>query len=155
MMTGKVTMAVAVVVLVLAMVFGVMVQPQGGALAAPAAGPTPVSVTRPASPEYAVYELFATDVITSDTTAECVDVGPYSVIDAQYEIDQTDVNTVTVTTQWSVTGSQMTDGLDVVASNAADASDLVQLQTFARFLCAKADVTNSNAVTVTLFVLAK
>ena len=47
------------------------------------------------------------------------------------------------------------DGADFVTSNAADAGDMVQVQAFGRYLCAKADVTNANPVTVTLYVLAK
>jgi hypothetical protein len=143
-------------VLLLAVLVGAAVPPHYDvASAAPLAGPTPVSVTRPANAGYAVYELFGNDMLTADTTAGCVDVGAFGVLDAQYQIDQTAVNTVTLTTQWSIDGALLTDGVDVVTSNAADAGDLVQVQPFGRYLCAKADVANTNPVTVTLFVIAK
>lgn len=147
---------VSVGVLVLALLFGIMVG--GGPVgvqAAPQAAPTPVSVTRPAGAGYQVFELFAAAALAADTTADCVDVGAASVLDVQYEIDQGTTNTVTLTTQWSINGSLITDGADIVAANAADASDMVQVQAFGRYLCAKADVANTNPVTVTLYVVAK
>ncbi len=147
--------SVGVGVLVLALVFGVLFQPQAAVQAAPQAAPTPVSVTRPAGDGVQVIEVWDAVAITADTTATCVDIGAASVIDAQYQIDQTDVNTVTLTTQWSINGELITDGADVVASNAADASDMVQVQAFGRYICPKADVSNTNAVTLTLYLVAK
>lgn len=141
--------------LVMALIFGIMLAPQGNVQAAPQAAPTPVSVTRPAGGEVQIFEVWDAVAIAADTTATCVDIGAASVLDAQYQIDQTDVNTVTITTQWSINGELITDGADIVASNAADASEMVQVQAFGRYLCAKADVANTNPVTVTLYVAAK
>lgn len=147
--------AMSVSVLVLALLFGVMLAPQGDVQAAPQAAPTPVSVTRPAGDGVQVIEVWDAVAIAADTTAACVDIGAASVIDAQYQIDQTDVNTVTLTTQWSINGELITDGVDVVASNAADASEMVQVQAFGRYICPKADVANTSTVTVTLYLVAK
>lgn len=142
-------------VLVLALLFGAMVGDGSlGVQAAPQAGPTPVSVTRPAGGDVQVFEIWNAAPLTADTTV-CVDIGAASVIDAQYQIDQGTVNTVTLTSQWSINGSLVTDGVDFVATNAADASDMVQVQAFGRYICPKADVTNSNALTVTLYLVAK
>lgn len=141
--------------LVMALLFGIMLAPQGDVMAAPQAAPTPVSVTRPAGAGAQIIEVWDAVPITADTTATCVDIGAASVIDAQYQIDQTDVNTVTLTTQWSINGELITDGVDIVASNAADASEMVQVQAFGRYICAKADVANTNTVTVTLYLAAK
>lgn len=151
----QVMIVVGAGVLVLALVFGVFFQPQATVQAAPQAAPTPVSVTRPAGDGVQVIEVWDAEVIAADTTATCVDIGTASVLDAQYQIDQTDVNTVTLTTQWSINGELITDGVDVVASNAADASEMVQVQAFGRYICPKADVSNTNAVTVTLYLVAK
>lgn len=151
----RVVASVSVGVLVLALIFGVMLAPQGDVQAAPQAAPTPVSVTRPAGDGVQVIEVWDAVAIAADTTATCVDIGAASVIDAQYLIDQTDVNTVTLTTQWSINGELITDGADVVASNAADASELVQVQAFGRYICPKADVANTSTVTVTLYLIAK
>ena len=151
----RVVAAMSVSALVLALLFGVMLAPQGDAQAAPQAAPTPVSVTRPAGDGVQVIEVWDAVAIAADTTATCVDIGAASVIDAQYQIDQTDVNTVTLTTQWSINGELITDGVDVVASNAADASEMVQVQAFGRYICPKADVANTSTVTVTLYLVAK
>lgn len=127
------------------------------ALGAPAAGPTPVSVTRPsqASAPYITFTPFNAVALTADTTATCVDIGRYSVGDVLYSIDQADVNTVTLTTKWSIDGTTLATGANVVASNAADATDMQQIQLFGRYLCLLADVTNSNTVTVTAQVIAR
>lgn len=146
---------VAVGVLMLALLVGVMLAPQGDVSAAPQAIPTPVSVTRPASAGVRVVEVWNTAPITADTTASCIDIGTASVIDAQYQIDQTSVNTVTLTSQWSINGSLIADGVDFVASNAADAGDMVQVQAFGRYVCPKADVTNTEVVTVSLYLALK
>jgi hypothetical protein len=156
MMTMKTRATFSVLLgLLLFALLGLAMLPQAPAAAAPAAAPTPVSVTRPVGAEPKVVEVWKSRVITGDTTAPCIDVGAYSVVDGQWQIDQTAVNTVTVTTQWSIDGSLITDGADLVASNGADASDIQQAQVFGRYLCPMADVTNSNVVTVTLFVIAK
>jgi hypothetical protein len=121
---------VGAAVLVLALLFGVLVS--GGpdvVQAAPAAAPTPVSVTRPAGGEVQVFEIWNAQALTADTTV-CVDIGSASVIDVQYQIDQGTTNTVTLTSQWSINGSLITDGVDFVAAN-------------------------SNPLTVTLYLAAK
>lgn len=151
----RVSIVAVVALFVVAILMVGILAPQAPVAAAPAAAPTPVSVTRPAVSEAQVYQIWAAQALTEDTTGACVDIGNASVLDAQYSIDQTTTNTVTLTTQWSINGSLITDGADFVASNAADASDMVQVAAFGRYLCAKADVTNSNPVTVTLYVLAK
>ncbi len=124
--------------------------PGAPAAAAPAAAPTPVSVTRPGgSGQFATFTLFNSAVITADTTSSCVDVGAFAIADVQYTIDQSTTNTVTLTTKWSVDGGTLVSGVNVVASNAADATDMQQVQTFGRYFCLLADVTNTNNLTVT------
>ena len=128
----------------------------GAAVAAPALIPTPVSVTRPAtSGNLQSFNPFTAVAVTGDTTSNCIDVGSKSVIDVLYVIDQGAVNTVTLTSKWSIDGVTTVSGVNVVASNAADASDMTQLQVFGRYFCLLADVSNSNAVTVTAQAVAK
>lgn len=151
---------ITVLVLMAAMFAGLTV---GGApaTAAPAAIPTPASVTRPsAGGVYATFNPFAgTASITADTTSTCFDIGKYSVIDVLYRIDQHDPanlpNTTTLTTKWSVDGSLTVSGINVVASNAADASDMTQLQAFGRYFCLLADVSNTQPITITAQAIAK
>ena len=143
-------------VLVLALLFGVLLAPQAGVVqAAPAAIPTPVSVTRPAGDGFVTFNPFSTTVVDGDTTSTCYDVGGRSVIDLLYVIDQTDVNTVTLTSKWSIDGTTTVSGINLVATNAADASDITQLQVFGRYFCVLADVANTNDVTVTVQAIAK
>jgi hypothetical protein len=143
-------------VLVLALAFGIMGMPQADVSAAPAAIPTPASVTRPAGDGFVTFNPFSgTPSITTDTTSTCFDVGGRSVIDVLYVIDQTDVNTVTLTSKWSIDGTTTVSGINLVAANAADASDMVQLQVFGRYFCILADVSNTNAVAITAHAIAK
>lgn len=125
------------------------------AAAAPQAAPTPVSVTRPAADNYVTVAPWSATAITADTTSTCYDVAKYSVIDVLYSIDQTDVNTTTLTSKWSIDGTTLVSGVNIVASNAADATDMAQLQVFGRYFCVLADVANSNAVTLTVQAIAK
>lgn len=128
----------------------------GAALAAPAAAPTPVSVTRPGGDgSFVTFDLFNAAAIAADTTSTCVDVGRYTIADVQYTIDQGTTNTTTLTTKWSVDGGTLVSGVNVVASNAADATDMQQVQLFGRYFCLFADVSNSNTVTVTAKAIAK
>lgn len=124
--------------------------------AAPAAIPTPVSVTRPATENgFITFSPFSAQALTADTTSTCYDVAKYAIVDVLYIIDQTDGNTTTLTSKWSIDGTNTVSGVNVVASNAADASDMTQLQVFGRYFCLLADVTNTSPVTVTAQVIAK
>ena len=147
------TIAAALVVFALALT---ALAGGGAATAAPLAIPTPVSVTRPASGGVQTFTPFAgSTALTADTTSACVDVAQRSVIDVLYVIDQGTVNTTTLTSRWSIDGVTLVDGVNVVASNAADASDMVQLQVFGRYFCLLANVTNSNPITITAQAIAK
>lgn len=127
----------------------------GAATAAPLAIPTPASVTRPAGDGFVTVAPWTATAITEDTTSSCYDVAKFSVVDVLYSIDQGTVNTTTLTARWSIDGSTLVDGVNIVASNAADATDMQQLQTFGRYFCVLANVTNSNAVTLTVQAIAK
>lgn len=129
--------------------------PQADVSAAPQAIPTPVSVTRPAGEGFITFDPFSAAVVDEDTTSTCYDVGDYAVIDALYSIDQTSVNTVTLTARWSIDGITLANGINLVASNAADSTDMTQLQVFGRYFCVLANVTNTNDVTITVQAIAK
>lgn len=156
MQTKRITQTVVVtLVLVAATLVGIGVAQQTPVAAAPLAAPTPVSVTRPAGEGFITFDPFSTQVITADTTSTCFDIGKYAVIDALYKIDQTDVNTVTLTTKWGIDSTTLASGVNLVASNAADATDMQQVQAFGRYFCVLADVANSNQVTITVQAIAK
>ncbi len=149
-----VVVALALVVLALTAISG-----GGSVAAAPAAAPTPVSVTRPAGDGFASVGPFTAQMIAEDTTSSCYDVAKYSVIDVLYSIDQTvlssGANTTTLTTKWSIDGVTTVSGVNLVASNAADATDMQQVQVFGRYFCVLADVSNAQNVTVTVQAIAK
>lgn len=151
-----VALGVIVPLVLFALVLAAVAGNGGAAVAAPVAAPTPVSVTRPGGDgSFVTFDLFNTRVITADTTSACVDIGKYNVADVQYMIDQGVVNTTTLTTKFSVDGGTLVSGVSLVASNAADATDMQQVQLFGRYVCLLADVTNSETVTVTAKAIAK
>ncbi len=131
----------------------------GAATAAPMAIPTPVSVTRPAGDGYITVAPFSAQILTEDTTSTCYDVAKFSVVDVLYSIDQSIVadtaNTTTLTTKWGIDSTTTVAGVNIVASNAADATDMAQLQVFGRYFCVYANVSNAQNVTVTVQAIAK
>lgn len=124
-----------------------------GPMAAPAAIPTPVSVT-PGSGAPQVATFWKGSVLTATGAgAEAIIAGEK--VDLQWVIDQTAVNTVTLKLQFSNDSTNWVDGATFVTSNAADAGDMQQYAVFGRYLRAHATVANSNPVTVTVIGLVK
>ena len=70
-------------------------------------------------------------------------------------LDQTNVNTVTLTLQFSNDGENWTDGAALATSNAADAALLQQVNVFGKYARVYANVTNSNPLTVTVIGVLK
>lgn len=134
---------------------------QGTASAAnpgPLAAPTPVSVN-PGSGVGRASVLWSNKVITADTATGAMDILNYGKADIQWVTDQTAVagapNTTTVKLQFSVDGVNWADGINVLASNSADAADMQQFAVFGRYVRLYADVSNANPVTLTLGVATK
>lgn len=146
-------------VLLLALLMGLMGGGQGAVMAAPQAAPTPVSVTRPVSSQPQLSAIANAQVIAADTRLGCVASSNHSLMDLQYGIDQGTVNTVTLKLQFTndTPGASATyiDGVNVVATNAADASDMQPFQLFGAWTCIYADVANTNNLTVTVKGLLK
>jgi len=154
-MRAKVMLTGMVALLLCALLFTALL-PQAPVSGAPLAAPTPISITRPGNGgAFKVFDLFATRPITQDTTSTCFDVGAFALADVQYTIDQGTTNTTTLTTKWSVDGGTLVSGVNVVASNAADATDMQQVQTFGRYFCLLADVANTETITITAKAIAK
>lgn len=142
--------------IVMVVLAGFATLPQSPAAAAPLAAPTPVSVTRPSSEASAItFNPFSAQAVAADTTSTCFDVSKFAVIDALYSIDQGDTNTVTLTTKWSIDGTTTASGVALVSANAADATEMQQLQVFGKYFCVLADVANTNPVTITVQAIAK
>lgn len=143
------------VVFALAALVGVMVamntQPT---LAAPAAAPTPVASGFSAKAPTELTWL-ADVATTADGGSTALNVAGWQVADIQYNIDQTDVNTVTLKLQFSNDNANWTDGATLVTDNAADASVLSQQAIFGKWARIYSDVTNTNPVTVTVIGILK
>jgi hypothetical protein len=125
----------------------------GAAVAAPAAIPTPLSVTPGnGAPQVAPFWR-ATALTASGAGAETVVAGEK--VDLQWVIDQATVNTVTLKLQFSNDSTNWVDGATFVTNNAADAGDMQQHAVFGRYLRAYATVVNTNPVTITVIGLVK
>jgi hypothetical protein len=120
----------------------------------PLMAPTPVSVSAAAAASGEAV-LFSTSVLTADTYSARVPVAAFQRTDIQHVLDQTDVNTVTLTLQFSNDGENWTDGAALATSNAADAALLQQVAVFGKYARVYANVTNSNPLTVTVIGVLK
>lgn len=146
------------ILVVVGLIFGAMLGLMTGpaAEAAPMAAPTPVSVTRPnAVQPWRSFTPWNATTFTADTNSTCYEIADFSLADIQYTIDQGTTNTTTITMRWSNDGTTLVSGVNLVASNTADVTDMQQVQLFGRYMCLLADVTNSNTITITAKVLVK
>ena len=122
--------------------------------AAPAAAPTPVSVTA-SSKDAGEVVLYAGTVVTADGGSAVTVVKDYQLVDVQYVIDETAVNTTTVKLQFSNDNSNWTDGATLASSAVADGNGLTQQAVFGKFMRAYADVATTDPVTVTVIGILK
>lgn len=121
---------------------------------APLAIPTPI--TQPiwnAQPKE--VKFFEAASLTADTRSTCYDLSGYGTLDLHYVIDQGTTNTNTITLQFSNVTNNYVNGVAVVTANASDTGDLKEYNLFGKRTCLYADVTNSNALSVTAIGLAK
>ena len=124
--------------------------------AVPLAIPTPNgAVERSNSSPQLVTWISA--ALTADQTSTCYESTFWDVADIYYSIDQGAgvPNTTTLTLKFGNDTTNLVSGVNIVASNSADASDLQPFHLFGRFVCVAADVSNTNAVTITVNGLLK
>lgn len=132
----------ALAALVLAAVAG----GSGGALAAPEAAPTPVSVSvGAAAPD--LFTAYTAAAIAADERSGCVDVSKFQRADVQYLVDVGTVNTTTVTMQFTNDKVTYVDGLAVASAIVADGSALQQYPVFGKFMCFYVNVTGTDPIT--------
>lgn len=150
------TIAIAVATLaVMVLVSLLMPSAPRDVTAAPVAAPTPLSVSQ-SSELPTLTTLFDGVAITSDTRA-CATSRYFDKADIHYILDQgqTTINTTTLTLEFSNNRTSWPDGVNIVASNAADAEDLNQFNVFGEQTCVLVNVTNSDPITTTVIVLMK
>lgn len=126
-----------------------------GASAAPSLIPTPVSVSSRGTSLAKDVMLYDASVMTTAVASNAQGVAEHEIIDLQWLIDQTDVNTATIKLQFSNDGTNWVDGATAVSSNAADAGDMQQFALFGKFVRAHTTLANTNPVTITLIGVAK
>lgn len=126
-----------------------------GASAAPSLIPTPVSVTaRGAAPAKALA-FYVSSTMTTAVASNAQGIAEYEVVDLQWLIDQTLVNTATFKLQFSNDGVNWVDGATPVSANAADAGDMQQYALFGQFVRVHTTLSNENPLTVTVIGVAK
>lgn len=151
--------ALVLTALLLAVLAGGGWQP---ASAAPVPAITPVAATLPiGGSDTALIKFYDAESLTADDQ-ECRDLQEWRVMDLEYLVDQTlvsgETNTTTVTLEHTngVTAlTTNTTGQTVVSANAADADDLNRFDLYGRYTCVDINVTNSNAVTWTVYAVVR
>ncbi len=93
--------------------------------------------------------------MTASGASNAMQLSKYEVLDLQYVIDQGTTNTTTLKIQFSNDNTNWSDGINVVANNAADANAMQQFNNFGRYTRLYATLTNANAVTITARAVAK
>ena len=118
--------------------------------AAPAAAPTPLSVTY--SPGTSTLQtIWSSEVITADGCSDLFEIRDVELIDLQWWIDVGEVNTTTLTLRFTNENSteHLVTGIAVASAVVADETNLQQHPLFGRYACLYADVTTSDPITIT------
>lgn len=145
-------MILAAALLLVSFVGGIGPSP---ASAAPAAIPTPVSVTH-SGIRSSVVTFLNKAVVTGTGCGPLINIADHAKIDLQWVIDQgTTPNTTTLALRFTNDGTNLATGATVVSGNNADATDMNQFAVFGRQACVHATVANTNPVTITAIGVAK
>lgn len=145
----------ALLVTALLMIGILVAMPTDNLSAAPAAAPTPISVTYSATPGKVLEFLRVPTAYTADFNTSPLTVLDFEAVDLQYVIDQTTTNTTTLKLQFSNDGTNWVDGATVASANAADANVMAQHAVFGRLARINVDVTNSNPITISVIAVGK
>ncbi|MGC8878884.1 MAG: discoidin domain-containing protein [Anaerolineae bacterium] len=117
--------------------------------------PTPIA-NLPGNSQDAVLATFLdNDTSTADAGGPAVQVFTAEYCYMQYIIDQTNGNTTTLKSQYSMDATNWVDGITLVSANTTDDSGIVQVPVYARYIRIYEDHTGSNTVTTTVKALCK
>lgn len=125
------------------------------ASAAPAAAPTPVAGVINQSSNDPQLFIFSNPVTITADTRTCLDTSRFDVLDIEYAVNQSSINTMTVKLQYTNRGQRYADGASVLSANTTDTAGMQQFPVFGRMTCVLFDVTNSNGVSVSVTGLGK
>lgn len=124
------------------------------AQAAPPAAPTPVADYLVAGVQPTTILFQSATALAADTNTTGVEIMRFGAVDLQYVVDQTavasEVNTTTMTIQYSNDNSNWVDGLVLANANTADGTTITRVPVFGRYMRVKQDVSNAIVLTVTL-----
>ncbi len=149
MMNSKNYAVSAVVVALVLFVLALTAITSGPVAAAPAAAPTPVSVSAGSNtPD--LFTAYTEAAIAADERSGCVDVSKFQRADVQYLVDVGTVNTTTVTMQFTNDKVTFIDGLAVASAIVADGSAMQQYQVFGKYMCFYVNVTGTDPITWSL-----
>lgn len=125
--------------------------------AAPPAAPTLVADFLMPIKNAVAFPIQDATRLTGDTNTTAVEVMNMSAVDIQYTTVHTagEVNTTTLTVQYSNDGTNWTSGLALATANAAAATSITRVPVFGRYMRVNQDTTNANAITVTLLAVGR
>lgn len=125
--------------------------------AAPPAAPTPIANFVMPTKSAAVFPFQEATRLTGDTNTSAVEVMNLSALDISYTTVHTaaEVNTTTLTVQYSNDGTNWVNGVALATSNAAATTDISRVPVFGRWMRINQDTTNAFAVTVTLLAVGR
>lgn len=138
--------------LLFALIASLYILPAGQGANVALAAATPVSYGATTGTNSKV--TFFNGNVTADTRV-CFDLSNYNKVDLQWIIDQGTVNTTTIKLQWSNNNVNFEDTATVANANVADANGGQQYNLFGQYNCVNADVTNSNALGLKIYGVAK
>lgn len=127
----------------------------GSLSAAPLAAPTPAVSGYASNVRPQAVEFWSGDALVASGGSDVVNVSQFQTLDVQYVVDHTVVNTTTVKIQFSNDNSNWSDGVNLVASSAADGNGMQQLQVFGIYARMYATLTSADPITWTIKALAK
>lgn len=125
--------------------------------AAPPAAPTPVADFLMPVKNAAAFPFQAETRLTGDTNTTAIDVMNMSAVDISYTTVHTggEVNTTTLTVQYSNDNTNWTNGLALATSNATAATSITRVPVFGRYMRINQDTSNAFAITVTLLAVGR
>ncbi len=144
----------AIALIVMALLFvallGVLYDGPAQVTAAPAAAPTPLSVTY--SPGTSTLQtIWSSEVITADGCSDLFEIRDVEAMDLQWIVDVGTVNTTTLTLRFTNENSvtNLVTGIAVQSAIVADVTNLQPFPLFGRYTCLYADVTTTDPITIT------
>lgn len=144
--------SVTLVLFIVALALALALFP-GGTQAAPPAAPTPVADLLIPAGRAQAFNIQTITGLIADNNTTGIEVMNLGAVDIQYVIDHVasgEVNTTTLTVQYSNDNSNWVSGVALVSASAVDGTSITRVPVFGRYMRINQDVTNTTLVTTTL-----